>query len=155
VYVEILWYTVKRCDVVIYIYICCVIDQVPSLVMARYGILHSMNFLYSPWLCCSCCNVVQCCCNHEACNLVAATVVCMEMTNTHKVGLEILTVVSTQMAVFWVVAPYSLVEVFQHFRGPCCPHHQGNITTQKTAIYILSKFSRKAWREKITWKTHA
>jgi hypothetical protein len=29
------------------------------------------------------------------------------------------------MAVFWVVAPCSLVEVYQRFRGPCCLHHQG------------------------------
>jgi hypothetical protein len=29
------------------------------------------------------------------------------------------------MAVFWVVAPCSLIEVYQHFRGPCCLHHQG------------------------------
>jgi hypothetical protein len=28
------------------------------------------------------------------------------------------------MAVFWVVAPCSLIEVYQHFRGPCCLHHQ-------------------------------
>jgi hypothetical protein len=30
-----------------------------------------------------------------------------------------------RMAVFWVVAPCSLVEVYQRFRGPCCLHHQG------------------------------
>jgi hypothetical protein len=42
------------------------------------------------------------------------------------VGFEVLTVVSTKMAVFWVVAPYSLVEIDQRFRGPCCLHHQGN-----------------------------
>jgi hypothetical protein len=30
------------------------------------------------------------------------------------------------MAVFWVVAPCSLVEVYRHFRGACCLHHQGN-----------------------------
>jgi hypothetical protein len=30
------------------------------------------------------------------------------------------------MAVFWVVAPCSLVEVYQRFRGPCCLHHQGD-----------------------------
>jgi hypothetical protein len=30
------------------------------------------------------------------------------------------------MAVFWVVAPCSLVEGFQRFRGPCCLHHQGD-----------------------------
>jgi hypothetical protein len=29
------------------------------------------------------------------------------------------------MAVFWVVAPCSPVEVYQSFRGPCCLHHQG------------------------------
>jgi hypothetical protein len=34
--------------------------------------------------------------------------------------------VSTKMAVFWVVAPCSLVEVYQRFRGPCCLHHQGD-----------------------------
>jgi hypothetical protein len=33
--------------------------------------------------------------------------------------------VSTKMAVFWVVALCSLLEVYQHFRGPYCLHHQG------------------------------
>jgi hypothetical protein len=33
------------------------------------------------------------------------------------VGFEALTAVSTKMAVFWVVAPCSLVEVYQCFRG--------------------------------------
>jgi hypothetical protein len=32
----------------------------------------------------------------------------------------------TKMAVFWVVAPCSLVEVYQRFRCPCCLHHQGD-----------------------------
>jgi hypothetical protein len=31
-----------------------------------------------------------------------------------------------KMAVFWVVAQCSLVEVFQRFRGACCLHHQGD-----------------------------
>jgi hypothetical protein len=31
-----------------------------------------------------------------------------------------------RMAVFWVVAPCSLVEFYQRFRGPCCLHHQGD-----------------------------
>jgi hypothetical protein len=35
------------------------------------------------------------------------------------VGFEVLTAVSTKMAVFWVVVPCSLVEVYQRFRGPC------------------------------------
>jgi hypothetical protein len=30
-----------------------------------------------------------------------------------------------KMAVFWVVAPCSLIEVYQRFRGPCCLHYQG------------------------------
>jgi hypothetical protein len=30
------------------------------------------------------------------------------------------------MAVFWVVAPRSLVEVYR-FRGPDCLHHQGDL----------------------------
>jgi hypothetical protein len=33
---------------------------------------------------------------------------------------------NSKMAVFWIVAPYSLVEFYQRFRGPCCLHHQGN-----------------------------
>jgi hypothetical protein len=32
----------------------------------------------------------------------------------------------SKIAVFWVVAPCSLVEVYQRFRGPCCLHHQGD-----------------------------
>jgi hypothetical protein len=34
--------------------------------------------------------------------------------------------VSTKMAVVWVVAPCSLVEFYQRFRGPSCLHYQGN-----------------------------
>jgi hypothetical protein len=34
-----------------------------------------------------------------------------------------------KMAVFWVVALCSLVEVYQRFRGPCCLHHRGNDET--------------------------
>jgi hypothetical protein len=41
------------------------------------------------------------------------------------VRFEVLTAVSTKMAVFWVVAPCSLVEVYLRFRGPCCLHHYG------------------------------
>jgi hypothetical protein len=60
------------------------------------------------------------------------------------VGFEVLTAVSTKMAVFWVVAPCSLVKVYQRFRGPCCLHHQGDeshgATTQKTAVLMLVIF---------------
>jgi hypothetical protein len=42
------------------------------------------------------------------------------------VGFEVLTAVSTKMAVFLVVAQCSLVEAYQRFRCPCCLHHQGD-----------------------------
>jgi hypothetical protein len=42
-----------------------------------------------------------------------------------QLGFEVLTAVSTKMAVFWVVAPCSQVEVYHRLRGPCCLHHQG------------------------------
>jgi hypothetical protein len=32
---------------------------------------------------------------------------------------------SMKMAVFWVIAPCSLVQVYRRFRGACCLHHQG------------------------------
>jgi hypothetical protein len=41
-------------------------------------------------------------------------------------GFEVLMVISTKMAVFWVVAPCCLVEDYQCFRGPCCLHHKGD-----------------------------
>jgi hypothetical protein len=34
-------------------------------------------------------------------------------------GFEFLTAVNTKMAIIWVVASCSLVEVYQRFRGPC------------------------------------
>jgi hypothetical protein len=60
-----------------------------------------------------------------------------------------------KMAVFWVVAPCSLVEVYQRFRGPCCLHHRPDdgdskdlwnvgkllpdyTVHMKTAIFILT-----------------
>jgi hypothetical protein len=35
-----------------------------------------------------------------------------------------------KMAVFWVVAQCSLVEVYQRFRGACCLHHQSYQTAR-------------------------
>jgi hypothetical protein len=37
----------------------------------------------------------------------------------HQVGFQVLTAASMKMAVFWVVAPCSLVEVYRRFRGAC------------------------------------
>jgi hypothetical protein len=54
-----------------------------------------------------------------------------------------LSFMKTKMTVFWVVAPCSLVEVYQRFRGPCCLHHQGDHRpddggSKKTAIFVLT-----------------
>jgi hypothetical protein len=35
------------------------------------------------------------------------------------------------MAVFWVVEPCSLVEVYQRFRGPCYLHHRPDVVVSK------------------------
>jgi hypothetical protein len=49
-----------------------------------------------------------------------------ERTSTPKLRFEIPTAASMKMAVFWVVAPCSLVEVYRRFRGTCSLHHQGD-----------------------------
>jgi hypothetical protein len=44
------------------------------------------------------------------------------------VRFQVLTAASMKMAVFWVVAPCSLVEVYWRFRGACCLHqHLWNV----------------------------
>jgi hypothetical protein len=47
--------------------------------------------------------------------------------NKNVAEFEVLTAVSTKMSVSWVVAPCSLVEVYQRFRGPCCLHQPGDV----------------------------
>jgi hypothetical protein len=49
------------------------------------------------------------------------------------VGFEVLTAASMKMAVFWVVAPCSLVEVYERFGGTCCLHHQGDALMMEAA----------------------
>jgi hypothetical protein len=41
-------------------------------------------------------------------------------------GFEILTAVIMKIAVFWVVAPCSVVEVYRRFRGPHRPDDGGS-----------------------------
>jgi hypothetical protein len=48
------------------------------------------------------------------------------MLSVIKLGFEVLTAVSTMMAVFWVVAQCSLVEIYQRFKGPCPLHHHSS-----------------------------
>jgi hypothetical protein len=40
-----------------------------------------------------------------------------------------------KMAVFWVVAPCSLVEVYQRFRGPCSLHHHPEEDRRQPSSY--------------------
>jgi hypothetical protein len=42
----------------------------------------------------------------------------LRITDSKKTGQKM------KMAVFWVVAPCGLVEVYRSFRGPCFLHHQ-------------------------------
>jgi hypothetical protein len=58
-----------------------------------------------------------------------------------KVGFEVVTAVSMKMAVFWVVAPCSPVEVYQRFRDRCCLHHQGDEGAKNDFAYIDESFS--------------
>jgi hypothetical protein len=37
------------------------------------------------------------------------------------------------MAVFWVVARCSLIEVYRRFKGACCLHHQGDDRRQPSS----------------------
>jgi hypothetical protein len=49
---------------------------------------------------------------------------------------EVYTEVKNQVEVFWVVTACSVPVGYQHFRGPCCLHLQGEvigITTQKVS----------------------
>jgi hypothetical protein len=46
------------------------------------------------------------------------------------------------MAVFWVVAPCSLVEVYRHFRGACCLHHQGDDRPDDGGIALIIETAR-------------
>jgi hypothetical protein len=40
------------------------------------------------------------------------------------VRFQVITAASMKMAVFWVVVPCSLLEVYQRFRSACCLHHR-------------------------------
>jgi hypothetical protein len=55
------------------------------------------------------------------------------------------------MAVFWIVASCSLVEVYKYFRGPYCLHHQGVQKTNfnpKTVVFKLNCQSYTAMKRK-------
>jgi hypothetical protein len=43
--------------------------------------------------------------------------------------------VSMKIAIFWVVAPCSLEEVYQRFRRTCCLHHQAASTSETSVNF--------------------
>jgi hypothetical protein len=50
------------------------------------------------------------------------------------------------MAVFWVVRPCSLVEIYQRFRGPCCLHHHPEDShLQSMSGLLLHTLSTQYW----------
>jgi hypothetical protein len=60
------------------------------------------------------------------------------------------------MAVFWDVAPCSLVEVYRSFRGACCFHHQQWVSTRlhgatsQTTVIFLRNYCSHRWGHKLT-----
>jgi hypothetical protein len=74
---------------------------------------------------------------------------CKKIRVPSQVGFEVLTAVSTKMAVFWVLVPCSLVEVHQRFRGACCLRNQGIIALMMEAARTsetLVNFYQTTWR---------
>jgi hypothetical protein len=54
------------------------------------------------------------------------------------------------MAVFWVVAPRRLVEVFWRFKGACCLHHQGD-RPYFIQFMIFSDIAKRLILRNIKW----
>jgi hypothetical protein len=53
---------------------------------------------------------------------------------------------SMKMAVFWVIALCHLVDVYQHFRGASCLHHQGTLMMEAASISeTLVNFYQTTW----------
>jgi hypothetical protein len=62
------------------------------------------------------------------------------------VGFQVLMTASMKMAVFWVVTPCSLVEIYQFFRNTCCLHHQGALMMEAASNSgTLVNFYQTTW----------
>jgi hypothetical protein len=40
-----------------------------------------------------------------------------------------------KMAAFWVIAQFSVVDVYRCFRGACCLHYQGDVLVMEAASF--------------------
>jgi hypothetical protein len=54
------------------------------------------------------------------------SVLCQTVAWIQFVRFQVLMATSMKTAVFWVVAPCSLVDIDQSFRGAYCLHHEGD-----------------------------
>jgi hypothetical protein len=57
------------------------------------------------------------------------------------VMFQVITAASMMIAVFWVVAPCSLVEVYRRFRGILCLHHQGDKSLMSLIALMMEAVS--------------
>jgi hypothetical protein len=71
---------------------------------------------------------------------------------------QVLMATSTKMAVFWGIAPSSLVEVYRRFRGACCLHHHSSLWRQSSSYLPswepeISHYLRRdiSWRFRASW----
>jgi hypothetical protein len=71
------------------------------------------------------------------------------------VKFEVLMAASMKMAVSWIVAPRSLVEVYWRFRGACYLHHRRDIDTNIEAFLDLSNVKVKCIRNNPHIKSRA
>jgi hypothetical protein len=52
------------------------------------------------------------------------------------VGFQVITAACMKMAVFWVVAPCSVIEACRRFRGASCLHHLGDDSHLQHLTYL-------------------
>jgi hypothetical protein len=110
-----------------------------------YSLRQFSLWLHSSWASilikasiCHCCSILPCCilnsgrtCKHETVRMTLWTLFC------YKEGRKILhgwTFCTIQVKAFGVATLCSVVVWYQHFSGPCCFHHQGEVALQQAGF---------------------
>jgi len=62
---------------------------------------------------------------------------CLEYSSVFTVRVMVFMVTKIQVAVFWVVTMCSVVLEYQHFKGPCCLHLQGEVNGAVLVLVAL------------------
>jgi hypothetical protein len=78
----------------------------------------------------------------------------VDLKKLNKCRLIFMAYMTKKMAVFWVAAPCSLVEVYQRFRDPCCLHHQGTAARTSETLVNFYQTIRRYNREDSHLRTH-